>query len=172
LLVGAWVLGFIVQGIFRAWYFRHVPVMPMSSAAFIVFTLYMVPDPATTPIAGSPALWVFRRHGLWTPAPCVRFVLLLVTVCARRFAPSGTFWENARQSGRLPGNKIFRNQAGALAFQPCPRRSPLIRKTDLHLNSPIAIVGLSCSTRGAHADGIVGNTLAQRRAFAGSLPSD
>ncbi len=25
--------------------------MPMSSAAFILFTLYMIPDPATTPIA-------------------------------------------------------------------------------------------------------------------------
>src|SRR6185369_4737871 len=27
-----------------------VPMMPMTSAAFIVFTLYMVPDPATTPL--------------------------------------------------------------------------------------------------------------------------
>ncbi len=31
--------------------FPHlVPLMPMTSAAFIVFTLYMVPDPATTPL--------------------------------------------------------------------------------------------------------------------------
>ena len=52
-LVGAWVGGFVLQGLFRAWYFNtplYVPLMPMSSAAFIVFTLYMVPDPATTPI--------------------------------------------------------------------------------------------------------------------------
>ena len=51
--VGAWVGGFILQGVLRAWYFGtplYVPLMPMSSAAFIVFTLYMVPDPATTPI--------------------------------------------------------------------------------------------------------------------------
>ncbi|MBN8249834.1 MAG: enediyne biosynthesis protein UnbU, partial [Verrucomicrobia bacterium] len=27
-----------------------VPLMPMTSAAFIVFTLYMIPDPATTPL--------------------------------------------------------------------------------------------------------------------------
>ncbi len=53
LLVAAWVAGFVLQGVSRAWYFDtplYVPLMPMSSAAFIVFTLYMVPDPATTPI--------------------------------------------------------------------------------------------------------------------------
>jgi hypothetical protein len=52
-LVLAWVIGFIVQGQIRARIFDVpplVPVMPMTSAAFIVFTLYMVPDPATTPL--------------------------------------------------------------------------------------------------------------------------
>jgi Na+-translocating ferredoxin:NAD+ oxidoreductase RnfD subunit len=52
-LVGAWLLGFILQGQIRAFLygFPHaVPAMPMTSAAFIVFTLYMVPDPATTPL--------------------------------------------------------------------------------------------------------------------------
>jgi hypothetical protein len=52
-LVGAWVLGFIIQGIVRATSFNvpwHVPLTPMTSAAFILFTLYMIPDPATTPL--------------------------------------------------------------------------------------------------------------------------
>ena len=52
-LVGAWVGGFILQGIVRAQLFDtpfFVPLMPMTSAAFIVFTLYMIPDPATTPL--------------------------------------------------------------------------------------------------------------------------
>jgi hypothetical protein len=52
-LVGAWVLGFIVQGLVRAAIFGtplHVPLTPMTSAAFILFTLYMIPDPATTPL--------------------------------------------------------------------------------------------------------------------------
>lgn len=52
-LVAAWVLGFALQGQFRAWLSGTpylVPFMPMTSAAFIVFTLYMVPDPATTPL--------------------------------------------------------------------------------------------------------------------------
>jgi len=52
-LVGAWVGCFIVQGLIRAKVFGtpfFVPLMPMTSAAFIIFTLYMIPDPATTPL--------------------------------------------------------------------------------------------------------------------------
>ncbi len=49
----AWVGGFIVQGLLRSWWFGTPwipPLVPMTSAAFILFTLYMIPDPATTPI--------------------------------------------------------------------------------------------------------------------------
>src|SRR5262245_10898607 len=52
-LVGVWVGAFILQGIVRAHLFGtpfFVPLMPMTSAAFIIFTLYMIPDPATTPL--------------------------------------------------------------------------------------------------------------------------
>lgn len=49
----AWIGGFIMQGLLRSWIYGnawYVPLVPMTSAAFIVFTLYMVPDPATTPL--------------------------------------------------------------------------------------------------------------------------
>jgi Na+-translocating ferredoxin:NAD+ oxidoreductase RnfD subunit len=52
-LVAAWLIGFFLQGQIRAHLFDFppvVPLMPMTSAAFIVFTLYMAPDPATTPL--------------------------------------------------------------------------------------------------------------------------
>jgi hypothetical protein len=52
-LVAAWLAGFALQGQIRAHVFGFppiVPMMPMTSAAFIIFTLYMVPDPATTPL--------------------------------------------------------------------------------------------------------------------------
>jgi hypothetical protein len=52
-LVAAWIGGFILQGLLRANLFGtpfFVPLMPMTSAAFIIFTLYMIPDPATTPL--------------------------------------------------------------------------------------------------------------------------
>lgn len=54
LLCIAWIVGFIVQGLFRSWLFGnpwYVPLVPMTSAAFVVFTLYMIPDPATTPLS-------------------------------------------------------------------------------------------------------------------------
>ena len=52
-LVGAWIIGFAAQGIIRSLMSGTplaVPFMPMTSAAFILFTLYMIPDPATTPL--------------------------------------------------------------------------------------------------------------------------
>jgi Na+-translocating ferredoxin:NAD+ oxidoreductase RnfD subunit len=52
-LVAAWLIGFALQGQIRSLLYGFppiVPLMPMTSAAFIVFTLYMVPDPATTPL--------------------------------------------------------------------------------------------------------------------------
>src|SRR6185503_6083718 len=52
-LVGAWIVTFILQALVRAKIFGaplFVPLMPMTSAAFIIFTLYMIPDPATTPL--------------------------------------------------------------------------------------------------------------------------
>lgn len=52
-LVLTWLLAFIIQGQLRRLYFGTswiVPLTPMTSAAFMVFTLYMIPDPATTPV--------------------------------------------------------------------------------------------------------------------------
>ncbi|MHB1556639.1 MAG: enediyne biosynthesis protein UnbU [Isosphaeraceae bacterium] len=52
-LVMTWLIAFVIQGQVRSWYFGTswiVPLTPMTSAAFMVFTLYMIPDPATTPV--------------------------------------------------------------------------------------------------------------------------
>lgn len=52
-LCAAWITGFVAQGLVRSFVFGipwNVPLMPMTSAAFILFTLYMIPDPATTPL--------------------------------------------------------------------------------------------------------------------------
>jgi hypothetical protein len=49
----AWVGGFVTQGLVRASLAGTplvVPLVPMTSAAFVLFTLYMIPDPATTPL--------------------------------------------------------------------------------------------------------------------------
>jgi enediyne biosynthesis protein E5 len=52
-LILAFLGAFALQGLVRAWIFGmpwNVPIMPMTGAAFVVFTLYMIPDPATSPI--------------------------------------------------------------------------------------------------------------------------
>jgi hypothetical protein len=52
-LVLAWFGGFALQAVFRSYIFGSplaVPFLPMTSAGFILFSLYMIPDPATTPI--------------------------------------------------------------------------------------------------------------------------
>jgi hypothetical protein len=59
-LVAAWIGGFILQGLARSYLFNtpfFVPLMPMTSAAFIIFTLYMIPDPATTPLQPGRQAW-------------------------------------------------------------------------------------------------------------------
>lgn len=91
-LVGAWVGGFILQGIVRAKLFGtpfFVPLMPMTSAAFIVFTLYMIPDPATTPLKPArQALFGFSVAMVYAMTQLLHLVFglffALVTVCAIR----------------------------------------------------------------------------------------
>ncbi len=49
----AWVIGFVMQALIRSFIFGSpwiAGLMPMTGAAFVIFTLYMIPDPATTPI--------------------------------------------------------------------------------------------------------------------------
>ncbi|WP_210420426.1 hypothetical protein [Aquisphaera giovannonii] len=73
-LVLTWLAAFVIQGQLRAWYFGTswiVPLTPMTSAAFMVFTLYMIPDPATTPVQP-------LRQALFAMAIAAVYGLLLV----------------------------------------------------------------------------------------------
>jgi enediyne biosynthesis protein E5 len=52
-LIVAFLSAFVLQALARSWLFGMpwpVPLMPMLGAAFVVFTLYMIPDPATSPL--------------------------------------------------------------------------------------------------------------------------
>ena len=91
-LVLAWVLGFALQAQIRAFWFGVpplVPLTPMTSAAFILFTLYMIPDPATTPL--NPRRQVLFGFAVAMVYGCIQVLHLvfglffaLVTVCAVR----------------------------------------------------------------------------------------
>lgn len=92
LLVGAWILTFILQALIRAKIFGaplFVPLMPMTSAAFIIFTLYMIPDPATTPLKPSrQALFGFSVAAVYAITQVLHLVFglfyALLIVCAIR----------------------------------------------------------------------------------------
>jgi len=74
ILVLTWLVAFVIQGQLRALYFGTswiVPLTPMTSAAFMVFTLYMIPDPATTPVKP-------LRQALFAIAIAAVYGLLLV----------------------------------------------------------------------------------------------
>ena len=91
-LVGAWIAGFILQALVRAKIFGaplFVPLMPMTSAAFIVFTLYMIPDPATTPLKPArQALFGFSVAMVYAISQVLHLVFglffALIAVCALR----------------------------------------------------------------------------------------
>ena len=91
-LCAAWLVGFVAQG-----YIRHavfgipwiVPLMPMTGAAFILFTLYMIPDPATTSLPWKRqvafGLAVAATYGLLLTAHVVFGLFLsLFAVCFAR----------------------------------------------------------------------------------------
>jgi enediyne biosynthesis protein E5 len=51
-LIGAWLVSFIAQALLRHWLLDarlEAALMPMTGVAFILYTFYMVTDPATTP---------------------------------------------------------------------------------------------------------------------------
>lgn len=53
LLCLAWIGGFVLQAVLRHWLLGSSfigAIVPMTSAAFIIFTLCMIPDPAITPV--------------------------------------------------------------------------------------------------------------------------
>lgn len=54
-LILGWVGGFVVQAVLRALFFDahlEAALVPMTGVAFVLFTNYMVSDPATTPVEG------------------------------------------------------------------------------------------------------------------------
>jgi len=101
--VAAWVGGFILQGIVRAKLFGTplvVPLLPMTSAAFIIFTLYMIPDPATTPLNPARQAWFgFSVALVYATLQMLHLVFglffALLIVCAiRGLSLHGSAWLN------------------------------------------------------------------------------
>jgi hypothetical protein len=114
-LVAAWIIGFVMQGLFRAWLVDaplFVPLMPMTSAAFILFTLYMIPDPATTPLKPArQVLFGFAVAMVYGALQMLHVVFglffALVTVCAIRGLSLHAYflWKKLAGSGATAAEK-------------------------------------------------------------------
>lgn len=93
-LIAAWLAGFALQGALRVAFAHAAPVapfVPMTGAAFVLFTMYMITDPSTTPFPARAqvafGLATAAIYGLLMTAH-VAFGLFfsLVSVCALRGA--------------------------------------------------------------------------------------
>lgn len=111
-LVLTWLVAFVIQGQLRSWYFGIswiVPLTPMTSAAFMVFTLYMIPDPATTPVKPlRQALFgvaIAAAYGALLVAHVVYCLFIgLALVCALRGVTLYALaaWQSVRANQRRP----------------------------------------------------------------------
>ncbi len=111
-LILAWVGGFFLQALIRAWLFDTpltAALNPMLGVAFLLFTFYMVTDPATTPF--KPAAQVLfgasvaAFYGLLVTLHVVfGFFFALFMVCSLRGAWLYLLhWREARQTGAAHG---------------------------------------------------------------------
>jgi enediyne biosynthesis protein E5 len=128
-LIAAWVLGFAAQAVVRhlalgaplaaAW-------LPMTGVAFILFTFYMVTDPATTPSAPRAQVVfgasVAAAYGALMAAHVVfGLFFALSLVCAARGA-----WAWARVPAPAPARAPLPASASAWARVPSARREAVL----------------------------------------------
>ena len=116
-LILAWVTGFALQAIGR-WYVQETPFlagfMPMTGVAFLLYTFYMITDPATTP-DGTVGQVVFGGsvaavYGLLVLMNVVfgMFFALTIVCAARAAALSCSSWLGARQRlGVMDGGDVI-----------------------------------------------------------------
>ncbi len=102
-LIGAWLGGFALQALIRSWWFGTPPVaawLPMTGVAFLLYTFYMVTDPATSPGSRRGQIFfglaVALAYAILMMAHVVFGLFFSLTlVCALR--GTGLWWE-ARQA--------------------------------------------------------------------------
>lgn len=130
----AWLAAFVIQGVFRSWFnsdLGHwwVPLTPMSSAGFILFTLYMIPDPATTPIRLDRQI-LFGASVAFTYAffqmnhIVYGLFLALVSVCAIRGLLITLFFRPSTQSPPTEASLPAHSSARSTASSPSNRNEP------------------------------------------------
>ncbi|MFN7960587.1 MAG: RnfABCDGE type electron transport complex subunit D [Thermoanaerobaculia bacterium] len=109
-LIFTWLAAFAGQALLRAWIFDRpwqAGLMPMTGVAFILFTFYMVTDPATTPSSTRGQIWfgisVAATYFLLISNHIVfdLFFALTITCIGRGVALYVAAWQAERASQRV-----------------------------------------------------------------------
>src|SRR5579864_6248167 len=111
-LVAGWVGGFVLQALVRWWLFGNLPLaslMPLTGVALLLFTFYMVTDPATTPVPP------WRQVGFGAAVAATYGVLLAAHVV---FTPFFALTVVAFGRGALQWAAAWRLKAAAAMPQP------------------------------------------------------
>ena len=127
-LIAAWVGGFAIQALFRSELFGTplaAGLLPMTGMAFILFTFYMVTDPATTPNAPRAQLAfgasVAAAYGLLVSAHIVFGLFFALTIiCALRGLALGAraLVPTPARLGRSPAVRVSAGAPEALSMPP------------------------------------------------------
>lgn len=114
-LIAAWLAGFLVQAAARS-IFLETPLasalLPMTGVAFILYTFYMVTDPATTPVGrreqvlfGAGVAAVYGLLLVFHVVFGLFFALTIICAC-RGVGLHAAAWAARRAEGRAPAGAI------------------------------------------------------------------
>ena len=126
-LIAGWVGGFVLQALMRWWLFGNLPLaslMPLTGVALLLFTFYMVTDPATTPAPAVRQLGfgaaVAATYGVLLAAHVVFTPFFALTVVA--MGRGALLWAAAwrRQAVAREGLAAGGRRAAAATLQPAP----------------------------------------------------
>jgi hypothetical protein len=112
-LIGAWLAGFALQATVRSTLFGTplaAALLPMTGVAFILYTFYMITDPATTP-SGARAQVAFGAavaavYGLLTAGHVVFGLFFSLTIVTAARGLSSYAWSLAGSGARLTAPSI------------------------------------------------------------------
>jgi len=130
-LIAGWVGGFVLQALVRWGLFGNLPLaslMPLTGVALLLFTFYMVTDPATTPVPP------WRQVGFGAAVAATYGVLLAAHVV---FTPFFALTAVAMGRGALQWAAAWRLKAAAMP-QPKATYQPAMHQPAEPLHQPAA----------------------------------
>ncbi|HXO26028.1 MAG TPA: enediyne biosynthesis protein UnbU [Thermoanaerobaculia bacterium] len=140
-LIAGWVGGFVLQALARWGLFGNLPLaslMPLTGVALLLFTFYMVTDPATTPV---PA---WRQVGFGAAVAATYGVLIAAHVV---FTPFFALTVVAMGRGALQWAAAWRRLAAARQQPAAAMHAPAIHEPAAPIHQPAAAIHQPAAAR-------------------------